>query len=97
MADALIVVTAALLGLLVGSFVNLVWWRLPRGESILRPRSHCPSCGTTLGPLELVPVVSWIALRARCRTCGTPISLRYPLVELGFGVIFGAVAFAAVA
>ncbi len=78
----------ALLGALIGSFANVVIYRLPRGESVAFPGSHCPNCGHELGALELVPVLSWAALRARCRGCKTAISARYPLVEtlvaLGF-------------
>jgi hypothetical protein len=82
MADALVVVIATLFGALIGSFLNVVWWRVPRGESVVRPGSHSPSCGTPLHAYELVPVLSWVALRGRCRTCGLHISARYPLVEL---------------
>ena len=73
---------AALLGACVGSFLNVVAWRLPRQESIVRPRSHCPRCGTTLAWFENLPVLSWLVLRGRCRHCGAAISGRYPAVEL---------------
>ena len=89
MGTVLVVVFAAVFGALIGSFLNVVLWRVPRGESIVHPGSHCPECGTPLRPHELVPVVSWIALRGRCRTCGVRISVRYPLVELGCAVLFG--------
>jgi len=89
---ALVVVFAAVLGALIGSFLNVVLWRVPRGESIVSPPSHCPECGTPLRPYELVPVLSWVALRGRCRTCGVRISVRYPLVELGCAVLFGLIA-----
>jgi len=79
---------AGLFGLVIGSFLNVVIYRLPRGMSVVRPPSHCPSCGTRLGALENVPLVSWLALRARCRHCGAPISPRYPLVELATGLAF---------
>jgi leader peptidase (prepilin peptidase) / N-methyltransferase len=69
------------LGALVGSFGNVVVHRWPLGLSVVRPRSRCPRCSRTLGPLDLVPILSWLALRARCRSCGEPISARYPLVE----------------
>lgn len=72
---------AALLGACVGSFLNVVVWRLPREESVLWPASHCPRCGTPLGWLENVPVLSWVGLRGRCRHCHAPISRRYPLSE----------------
>jgi leader peptidase (prepilin peptidase)/N-methyltransferase len=67
---------------------------LPRGESISRPPSHCPSCDTELGAIENIPVLSWVALRGRCRHCGAPISVRYPLVELLTGVLFAGLALA---
>jgi leader peptidase (prepilin peptidase)/N-methyltransferase len=72
---------AALIGLLIGSFLNVVAWRLPRGESLVRPRSKCPGCGTQVKPYDNVPVLSWLALRGRCRGCGEKISARYPIVE----------------
>jgi leader peptidase (prepilin peptidase) / N-methyltransferase len=90
--SALVILLAGAFGTLIGSFLNVVLWRVPRGESIVSPPSHCPSCGHELRPLELVPVVSWVALRARCRECGVHISARYPLVELGVGVVFALVA-----
>ncbi len=73
---------AALLGACVGSFLNVVAWRLPRGESLLWPGSHCPRCGTPLAWFENLPLLGWLALRGRCRHCGAGIGLRYPLVEL---------------
>ena len=72
----------ALLGACVGSFLNLVAWRLPREESIVLPTSHCPRCGNPLRWFENVPLLSWLLLRARCAHCSAPISSRYPLVEL---------------
>ena len=72
---------AALFGLLIGSFLNVVAWRLPRGQSLVRPRSQCPGCGTQVKPYDNVPVVSWLLLRGRCRGCGEKISARYPIVE----------------
>lgn len=77
----------ALLGLVLGSFGNVVIGRLPAGES-LSGRSHCPHCNRTLGPLELVPVLSWVFLGARCRGCKKPISAQYPLVEIAAGALF---------
>jgi leader peptidase (prepilin peptidase)/N-methyltransferase len=82
---------AGVLGLLVGSFLNVVVWRLPRGESLVRPRSQCPQCGTPIKPYDNVPVLSWLLLRGRCRNCGAPISARYPLVEAVTGALFVAV------
>jgi leader peptidase (prepilin peptidase)/N-methyltransferase len=80
------------LGLLIGSFLNVVIWRLPRKESIVRPGSHCPSCNVQLAARDNVPVVSWLLLRARCRRCHVHISARYPLVEFGTGVLFAILA-----
>jgi leader peptidase (prepilin peptidase)/N-methyltransferase len=74
---------AAVLGALVGSFLNVVAHRLPRGESVNRPRSRCPSCETPIRAIDNVPVLSWLLLRGRCRSCSAPISPRYPLVEAG--------------
>lgn len=71
-----------LLGACVGSFLNVVIWRLPRQESLIRPGSHCPSCGSPLGWLEKLPLLGWLLLRGRCRHCRTSISWRYPAVEL---------------
>lgn len=73
---------AALIGACVGSFINLLVWRLPRGESVITPRSHCPRCGSTLAWSELVPVLSFVLLGRRCAHCDQPIPWRYPLVEL---------------
>jgi leader peptidase (prepilin peptidase)/N-methyltransferase len=81
------VVVAGLLGLAFGSFATVVAWRWPRGESVVRPRSHCTGCDRTLGPLELVPVLSWLALRGRCRGCGAGVHWRYPACELASGVL----------
>jgi leader peptidase (prepilin peptidase)/N-methyltransferase len=83
-----VLLLAALGGLAVGSFLNVVAWRLPRRESLVRPGSACPSCGTPIRPYDNIPVVSWLLLRGRCRTCGTHISARYPLVELATGVLW---------
>jgi leader peptidase (prepilin peptidase)/N-methyltransferase len=80
---------ACLFGLVVGSFLNVVIGRVPAGESVVAPPSHCPSCGHFLSAWENIPVVSWLALRARCRWCRAPISPRYPLVELATAALFG--------
>lgn len=85
---ALAAVFAGVLGALIGSFGNVVIYRLPRGESIAFPGSHCPHCNRALGPLELVPVLSFIVLRGRCRTCGQRIGLRYPVVESAMAALF---------
>jgi leader peptidase (prepilin peptidase) / N-methyltransferase len=80
------------LGALIGSFGNVVVHRWPLGLSVVRPRSRCPRCERTLGPLDLVPILSWVVLRARCRSCGEPISARYPLVEGAMAAGFVALA-----
>lgn len=81
-------VACALFGLLVGSFLNVCIHRLPSGGSVNWPASHCPSCTRPLAWYENVPVVSWLVLRGRCRTCGAAISVMYPLVELTTAVVF---------
>ncbi|MDQ0427067.1 prepilin peptidase [Cellulomonas iranensis] len=88
---ALLVVVAAVLGLAVGSFLNVVVWRVPRDESVVRPPSACPACGHPIRPRDNVPVVSWLLLRGRCRDCDAPISVRYPLVEATTSVLFALV------
>ena len=79
---------AFVFGLCVGSFLNVCIARWPRELSVVRPRSRCPSCGHQLSRFENIPLVSWIALRARCRRCGEPISAIYPAVELLVGVLW---------
>ncbi len=71
-----------LFGLIVGSFLNVVIYRVPRDESIVAPRSHCPACGMTIRAFDNIPVVSYLVLRGRCRSCKASISVRYPIVEL---------------
>jgi leader peptidase (prepilin peptidase)/N-methyltransferase len=88
----MIVLLAGLFGLLIGSFLNVVVWRVPRGESIVSPPSHCPGCDAPISPRDNVPVLSWLLLRAKCRHCGEPISVRYPLVELLTGAVFAGLA-----
>ena len=78
---------AAVLGAVFGSFLNCAAWRIAHGESFLRGRSRCPSCGHELGVRDLVPVLSWAFQRGRCRYCGEKISARYPLTELAFAVL----------
>ena len=85
---------AAPLGLIIGSFLNVVAYRLPRGESIVKPRSRCTSCGTEVRALDNIPLISWLVLRGRCRHCSAQISARYPAVELATGVVFALVALA---
>ena len=82
------------LGLCLGSFLNVVIHRLPRGESLVRPRSHCPRCGHAVRPWHNLPVLGWIWLRGRCADCRVPIPIRYPLVELAGGIITLAAAYA---
>jgi leader peptidase (prepilin peptidase) / N-methyltransferase len=82
----------ALLGLVVGSFLNVVIYRVPRGESIVTPRSSCPACGKPIRERDNIPVVSWLVLHGRCRDCQAPISWQYPLVELVCGGVFAATA-----
>ncbi|MHB8762621.1 MAG: prepilin peptidase [Coriobacteriia bacterium] len=78
----------ALFGLLLGSFANVVIWRVPRGESVVTPPSHCPSCGERIRWYDNVPLVSWMLLGGRCRACGEAIAGRYFLVEVASGVLF---------
>jgi leader peptidase (prepilin peptidase)/N-methyltransferase len=82
---------AAVLGAVLGSFLNVVIHRVPLGESLVSPGSRCPACGTPVAPYDNVPVVSWLLLRGRCRRCGAPISPRYPVVELTTAVAFAAI------
>jgi leader peptidase (prepilin peptidase)/N-methyltransferase len=77
-----------LLGLVVGSFLNVVIHRVPRDESLAAPPSRCPTCGIAIRPRHNVPLFGWLALRGRCAACGAPISVRYPLVEAGTAVVF---------
>jgi leader peptidase (prepilin peptidase)/N-methyltransferase len=79
-------------GLVVGSFLNVVIYRLPRGESIVRPRSFCRSCSRSIRWYENIPILSYALLRGRCRACGSPISPRYPVIEL-FGGLLAIVVF----
>jgi leader peptidase (prepilin peptidase) / N-methyltransferase len=85
------VVAGGVFGAVLGSFLNVVIHRLPRGESLASPGSRCPRCGTPVKPYDNVPVISWLVLRGRCRHCGAPISARYPIVELLTALVFAAV------
>ena len=89
---SVLVTVCAVLGLLVGSFLNVVIARVPAGESVVRPRSRCPRCGASIAARDNVPVVSWLLLRGRARCCGVPISVRYPLVEVVTAGAFAVVA-----
>lgn len=81
MPPSMAIAAAGVLGATLGSFLNVVAYRLPRHESIVTPRSRCPSCGTPVRAFDNIPVLSWLLLRGRCRNCSTAISPRYPLVE----------------
>ena len=85
---------AGALGLVVGSFLNVVIHRVPRGESIAKPRSRCPGCREMIASYDNIPVVSWLLLGGKCRRCASPISVRYPLVEAFTGCVFVAIAIA---
>jgi leader peptidase (prepilin peptidase)/N-methyltransferase len=85
-------VFAFVLGAVVGSFLNVVIHRLPRGESIVSPGSRCPACGHAIRPWHNLPIVGWLLLRGRCHDCGARIGVRYPLVEVATGVLFALVA-----
>ena len=89
---ALLAVTCALVGLVVGSFLNVVIHRVPERQSVVRPRSRCPRCEAPLRSRDNVPVVSWFLLRGRCRSCRGAISIRYPLVEVATAALFLAAA-----
>lgn len=83
-----LILVAGLLGLVIGSFLNVVIYRVPKGVSVVSGRSHCPACDAQIAWYDNIPVVSWLILRARCRSCGESIAVRYPLVELLTGVVF---------
>jgi leader peptidase (prepilin peptidase) / N-methyltransferase len=83
---------AGVFGLMVGSFLNVVIYRVPIGRSVVYPASACPNCGHGIVAYDNVPVLSWLMLRGKCRSCSVPISARYPLVELGTGLFFFVVA-----
>ena len=90
MTSALIplLVLVAVAGLAVGSFLNVVIYRIPRDESLVSPGSHCPTCDAAIKTRHILPVLSWVALRGRCASCSAGISPRYPLVELATAVLF---------
>jgi leader peptidase (prepilin peptidase)/N-methyltransferase len=87
-AETLALVGLAWLGLAVGSFLNVVIHRLPRQASVVKPSSRCPGCGYELRWFDNIPVLSWLLLRGRCRKCGAPISVRYPIVEILTMIVF---------
>ena len=84
----LVIAVLALLGLAVGSFLNVVIARVPEGLSVISPRSRCPRCQTELANRDNIPVLSWLVLRGRCRSCSTPISTRYPIVEIATAIVW---------
>lgn len=86
------IAAVGIFGVLIGSFLNVVAYRVPAGRSIVSPPSACPRCGTEIKAYDNIPVVSWLLLRGKCRNCSEPISARYPLVELATGVFFALVA-----
>jgi leader peptidase (prepilin peptidase) / N-methyltransferase len=90
----LLYVFVGILGTLVGSFLNVVIWRVPQGLSIVRPGSACPKCAHQITPLENIPILSWVALRGRCSGCRSGISVRYPIVEAATGALFVLMAWA---
>ena len=93
MSDAWIrALVAVPFGLVVGSFLTVVADRVPKKESIVSPRSRCPHCGAEIRNRDNVPVLSWLALRGRCRSCGARVSARYPLLEIGTAASFAGVA-----
>ncbi len=85
----LIIALSAVFGLVVGSFLNVVAYRVPEGLSVVHPPSACPTCGTEIKPYDNIPVLSWFILKGRCRACGEPFSIRYALVEASTAVLFG--------
>jgi hypothetical protein len=87
-----LVPVALILGLVIGSFLNVVIHRLPRGASLSHPGSHCTACGAPVRWFDNVPLLSWLVLQGRCRSCAAPISWRYPAVELATGLLFAAIA-----
>lgn len=88
MPETLLIIACAVFGLIIGSFLNVVIWRVPRGENLSHPGSHCPRCNHAIRAYDNIPVISWLILRGKCRDCGNPISVRYPLVEAFTGLMF---------
>jgi leader peptidase (prepilin peptidase)/N-methyltransferase len=89
--ETVYLIFALLFGMTVGSFLNVVAWRVPKGESIIRPGSRCTSCGKQISWYDNIPVFSWFILRGRCRNCGERFSFRYAMVELVTGLLFSAI------
>lgn len=88
----LVIFACTLAGLAIGSFLNVVIYRVPAGMSVVSPPSACPSCGTPVAPRDNIPVLSWLLLRGRCRNCSNPISVRYPIIEGLTAVVFALIA-----
>src|SRR5882757_1878251 len=88
MVDVVAILFVFAFGACIGSFLNVVVWRLPRNESLVSPPSHCPKCNTPLAWYDNIPVIGWIALGGKCRFCKEPISPRYPIVEAITGLLF---------
>ena len=91
-AELVVVAFVGVFGAMLGSFLNVCVYRLPRGESVVLPGSHCPGCGKPIAWYDNVPVLSYLVLRGRCRHCGVRISLQYPLIELAVGLIWAGAA-----
>lgn len=91
-AEAVVTLMACAAGATVGSFLNVVAYRVPRGESVVRGGSRCPCCGTRIRPRDNVPVLGWLLLGGRCRDCGVPIAVAYPSVEAGCGLLMATLA-----
>jgi len=88
MPEPLLWTFAVLFGVSIGSFLNVCVYRLPAGESVIRPRSRCPACETPIESRDNLPVLGWLLLRGRCRACGVRISVQYPLIELAVGALW---------
>ncbi len=86
--ELVILIYTFILGTLIGSFLNVVAYRLPREESLSFPPSHCPNCDNRLKFYDLIPITSYIALKGKCRNCGSRISIKYPIVEMATGLLF---------
>ena len=86
--EPVVTVFAGIWGAMLGSFLNVCVWRLPRNESVIRPASHCPGCGKPIAWYDNIPLISYVALRARCRHCGARISAQYPLIELAVALVW---------
>lgn len=87
------VAVVALAGLMIGSFLNVVIYRVPNGQSVVSPPSACPHCGSRVRPLHNIPVLGWLVLRGKCKDCNAPISARYPAIEAFTGLAFGLLAY----